>query len=183
MTGEDTSNGQLVHLGGRPVRFDAGMRQAFLEALASGLSNAEACRTAGIALATLHWHIGRDPDFREQYETAKAASVDALVDRAEEAAERALTAETGAQVAGIKILVDHLWRKAGRIAPQKWGERPAVAVMVNEVSSDQEVAKRLAFLEALQLETSHDVSELPAPTETQLVGQMVGQNTSDPENR
>jgi AcrR family transcriptional regulator len=183
MTGEDTSNGHVVNLGGRPVRFDAEMKRTFLEALSSGLSNAEACTAAGIALPTLHWHVSKDPEFRELYESAKAASVDSLIDKAEAAAERALTAESGAQVAGIKILVDHLWKKASRISPQKWGERPTVVALVNEISSDQELAKRLAFVQALQLETSHDVSELPAPTETQLVGQMVGQNTSDPENR
>ena len=95
-------------------------------------------------------HLSRDPEFRERYEIAKAAAVDALIDRAEEAAEQALNAESGARVAGIKVYIEHLWRKASRIAPQKWGERPSVAVVVNDVYDDQEMAKRLAFLNALQ---------------------------------
>jgi hypothetical protein len=62
----------------------------------------------------------------------------------------ALKVESGAQAAGIKIALDHAWRKASRIAPQRWGERPVVAVVVNEISGNQEVAKRLAFLQALE---------------------------------
>jgi hypothetical protein len=151
MAGEHTSNELLVNLGGRPVIFDSDMKERFLEHLCSGLSNAEACAATGIARPTLHLHLSRDPEFRERYEMAKAAAVEALIDLAEEAAESAPRAETGAQVAGIKVYVDHLWRKAARIAPQKWGDRPSVAVaVVNENMSDQELAKRLAFLEALQ---------------------------------
>lgn len=176
MTSEGTSNGQVVNVGGRPVVFDAAMKRTFLEALSSGLSNAEACAVAGLALPTLHWHVSRDAEFRERYESAKAASVDSLIDKAEAAAERALTAETGAQVAAVKVLVDHLWRKASRISPQKWGERPAVAVMVNEISSDQEVAKRLAFLEALNSASARDEYTTPAL----LVGHVVGQTGTDP---
>jgi hypothetical protein len=139
-----------IDRGGRPVVFDDVMKADFLEQLASGLSNGEACGKIGISRPALHWHLSRDHDFRERYEIAKAAAVDTLIDRAEEAAESAVNAETGAQVAGIKVYVDHLWRKAARIAPQKWGERPSVAVVVNDVMSEQEMAKRLAFLEALQ---------------------------------
>jgi hypothetical protein len=139
-----------IDRGGRPVIFDEQMKADFLEQLASGLSNGEACGKIGISRPALHWHLSRDPEFREQYEIAKAAAVDALIDRAEEVAESAVNAETGAQVAGAKVLVDHLWRKASRIAPHRWGERPSVAVVVNDVMSEQEMAKRVAFLEALR---------------------------------
>lgn len=148
---DDTSNCELaINQGGRPVIFDDAMKTDFLEHLASGLSNGEACSKVGISRPALHWHLSRDQDFREAYEAAKAAAVDALIDRAEEAAEKAMNAESGAQVAGIKVFVDHCWRKASRIAPHRWGERPAVAVVVNEVMSEQEMAKRVAFLEALR---------------------------------
>ena len=148
---DETQVGDLsAKLSGRPVIFDAAMKSDFLEQLASGLSNGEACGKIGISRPALHWHLSRDPEFREQYETAKAAAVDSLIDKAEEAAESAMNAESGAQVAGIKVYVDHLWRKASRIAPQKWGERPSVAVVVNDVMSEQDMAKRVAFLEALR---------------------------------
>ena len=139
----------VIDKGGRPVIFNSDMKQAFLERLSSGLSNGEACREIGISRQALHLHLSRDQGFREQYEVAKTSAVDALIDRAEEAAEAAMTAETGAQVAGIKVFVDHCWRKASRIAPQRWGERPAVAVAAVVIEDDQEAAKRLAFLEAL----------------------------------
>jgi hypothetical protein len=148
---DDTGTGELaINQGGRPVIFDSDMKERFLEHLCSGLSNAEACAATGIARPTLHLHLSRDADFRERYEMAKAAAVEALIDLAEEAAESAPRAETGAQVAGIKVYVDHLWRKASRIAPHRWGERPSVAVVVNDIYDDQELAKRLAFLEALR---------------------------------
>jgi hypothetical protein len=140
----------LIDRGGRPVIFDEQMKADFLEQLASGLSNGEACGKVGISRPALHWHLSRDPEFREQYEIAKAAAVDALIDRAEEVAEAAVNAETGAQVAGAKVLVDHLWRKASRIAPHRWGERPSVAVVMPEAMDATEMAKRVAFLQALE---------------------------------
>ena len=71
-----------------------------------------------------------------------------LIDEADRLADMALKVESGAQAAGIKIALDHAWRKASRIAPQRWGERPAV--VVREIAGDQEVVKRLPFLQALE---------------------------------
>lgn len=140
---------KLVNKGGRPVEFGATMKAQVLDLLMAGKSNGEACEAVGISRDTLHRTIAQDAEFREAYQHAKVLSVDTLIDEADRLAELALKAETGAQAAGIKIALDHTWRKAARIAPQRWGERPSVAVVVNEISSDAEMAKRLAFLEAL----------------------------------
>ena len=68
MTDEKQMNVITNSLGGRPVIFDADMKECFLEYLCSGLSNAEACAATGIARPTLHSHLSRDPEFRERYE-------------------------------------------------------------------------------------------------------------------
>jgi hypothetical protein len=147
MTGSQTL---IPNKGGRPVEFGPELRIQLLDLLMAGRSNGEACELVGISRDTLHRTIAKDTAFREAYQQAKVLSVDTLIDEADRLADMALKVESGAQAAGIKIALDHAWRKASRIAPQRWGERPAVAVVVNEISGDQEVAKRLAFLQALE---------------------------------
>lgn len=134
---------------GRPTVFTPDTKDLLLEYIEAGMSNPEACRMLGVQPSGLYLSLSRDPEFRERYEHAKAASVDAHVDEAELAAREARTAETGAQVAGAKVFVDHKWRMAARLAPQRWGEKSSVHV-TGQISDDpQEMAKRVAFLEAL----------------------------------
>lgn len=145
-----------THKRGRPVEFTATAREQLLDLLMSGKSNGEACDAVGISRDTLHRTISKDAEFRDLYQQAKALSVDALIDEGDRLAELALRAETGAQAAGIKIALDHTWRKASRLAPTRWGERPSVAVVVNEINDPGEVARRLAFLEALRSSSGED---------------------------
>ena len=103
----------------------------------------------GVQPSGLYLTLSRDPEFRERYERAKSAAVDALVDEGERATTQALTAESGAQVAGIKVYADYKFKMASRIAPQRWGEKSSVHV-TGQISDDPaEMAKRVAFLEAL----------------------------------
>jgi hypothetical protein len=135
---------------GRPPTLSADDKDLLLEAIAGGLSVRNACRALHVETSTFYLALHREPDFMERYEAAKAAAVDALVHDGEEAVERALTAENGAQVAGIKVYADYKFRMASRIAPQKWGEKAAVHVTGAIADDPQEMAKRVAFLEALQ---------------------------------
>lgn len=135
---------------GRPPSMSADDKDLVLEAIESGMPVRKACRSLGIDVSTFYLTMSREPEFSERYEAAKAAAVDALVHEGEEAAERALTAESGAQVAGIKVYADYKWRMASRIAPQKWGEKASVHVTGALAVDDQEMAKRVAFLEALE---------------------------------
>ena len=137
-----------VNMGGRPQIFTAEMRASFLEELAMGRSNRAACQMVGIAPQTLHLHLARDPDFRDAYTTAKAIAVDALLDEAGELAEAAVHAETGLEVARIRLRIRFLWWQAARIAPRRWGKQ-ASAVVVSTDDADRETAKRAAFLAAL----------------------------------
>lgn len=135
---------------GRPRAMSADDKDLLLEAIAGGLPVRKACQSLHLDTSTFYLELGRSQDFSERYEAAKAAAVDALVHDGEDAAERALTAESGAQVAGIKVYADYKWRMASRIAPQKWGEKSSVHI-TGQISDDpQEMAKRVAFLEALQ---------------------------------
>jgi hypothetical protein len=135
---------------GRPPTLSADDKDLLLEYIASGMSNSKACRMMRIEPSTFYLTLGREPEFMERYQAAKAGAVDAFVDEAEEAAERAQTAETGAQVAGIKVFTDFKKWQAARLAPQRWGEKSSVHV-TGQISDDpQEMAKRVAFLQALQ---------------------------------
>jgi hypothetical protein len=126
------------------------VKDLILEYIEAGYSNPEACGMMHIDPSVLYMTCSRDPDFNERYEAAKRASVDARIHKADVLATQATMAESGAKVAGLKVAIDHEWRKASRIAPQKWGEKSSVHV-TGQVSDDpQELAKRLAFLQALQ---------------------------------
>ena len=135
---------------GRPTVFTPDTKDLILEAIEAGESNAEACRQLGVPASGLYLTLSRDPDFRERYEHAQAAAVDAMVDEAEQAAREARRAESGHQVAGAKVFADFKKWQAARLAPQRWGEKASVHVTGQIDASDQEMAKRIAFLEALQ---------------------------------
>lgn len=135
---------------GRPTVFSADTKDLLLDYIEAGHSNHEACRMLGVQPSGLYLTLSRDPEFRERYERAKASAVDALVDAGEQATAQALTAESGAQVAGIKVFADYKFKMASRLAPQRWGEKSSVHV-TGQISDDpQEMAKRVAFLQALQ---------------------------------
>jgi hypothetical protein len=135
---------------GRPTVFTPDVKDLILEHIEAGLSNHEACRMVGHPHQNFYLTLSRDPEFRERYERAKAGAVDALADEGERVAAQALTAETGAQVAGIKVYADYKKWMASRLAPQRWGEKSSVHV-TGQISDDpQEMAKRVAFLQALQ---------------------------------
>lgn len=134
---------------GRPPALSADDKDLLLEAISSGASNTKACRDLGIEPSTFYLTLNREPDFMERYQAAKAGAVDAVVDEAQEAARDARKARSGAEVAGIKVFVDTQKWIASRLAPQRWGEKATVTVN-SQVSDDTtEMAKRVAFLEAL----------------------------------
>jgi len=135
---------------GRPVEFGLAEKEHLLDLIANGAGNDKACREVGICRATLYRTLSRDPAFSEAYDAAKRGAVDAIVDHCEELAERALHAQTGAEVAGIALAIKFgMWR-AGRIAPRRWGDRADVHITTTVSMDETEMAKRVAFLEALR---------------------------------
>jgi hypothetical protein len=140
---------KMNNLGGRPVEFGSAQRQQLLDLLAGGIGNDKACQEVGICRATLYRTLSREPEFRERYDSAKLGAVDALVDAAEDLACQALHAQTGTQVAGIAVTIKFLLWKAGRLVPRRWGKKTSVHVTSIVSHTDTEMAKRLAFLEAL----------------------------------
>jgi hypothetical protein len=147
---------------GRPTVFTADTKDLILEYIESGMSNPEACRMLGVQPSGLYLTLSRDPDFRERYEQAKAAGVDAIVDEAEQAAHEARRAESGHQVAGAKVFADFKKWQAARLAPNRWGEKAQVHITGQIQADDQEMAKRVAFLEALQGGDDEEGADLQA---------------------
>jgi hypothetical protein len=135
---------------GRPTVFTPDAKDLILEYIEAGYSNTAACQMVGVDVSNLYLTISRDPSFRERYDAAKLAAVDALVDEAHEAAREARRSQNGTEVAGAKLFVDTQKWAAARLAPNRWGEKASITVN-SQVSDDpQELAKRLAFLQALQ---------------------------------
>ena len=134
---------------GRPTVFTPETKDLLLEYIAAGYSNTRACEMLGVEVSNLYVTKSRDPDFQEGYDAAKAAAVDALVDEAQEAARDARRAKDGTEVAGTKLFVDTQKWIAARLAPQRWGDKSTMTLTTQLDSSDQEMAKRIAFLEAL----------------------------------
>lgn len=66
------------------VAFHPGRRDAFLAALASGISVADAALVAGVARRTVYKHRQFDAAFAEAWECALEVSVEQLEDRLEE---------------------------------------------------------------------------------------------------
>lgn len=134
---------------GRPPAISADAKDLVIEAIMSGMSVRKACQSVGVEVATWFLTLGREPELVERYNAARAAGVDALVEDAEEAAEDARRAENGHQVAGAKVYIDHKRWMASRIAPQRWGEKSMVHVS-GQISTDEtDMAKRIAFLQAI----------------------------------
>jgi len=134
---------------GRPTAFTPDTKDLLLEYIASGYPVRKACGMLNIDAPGFYLALSKDPEFNERYEAAKAAAVDALVHDGEEAVERGELAEVGHKVQALKNLADYKFRMASRIAPQKWGDKSTVQLTTQLDSSDQEMAKRIAFLEAL----------------------------------
>jgi hypothetical protein len=134
---------------GRPTVMTPDTKDLLLEYIAAGYPVRKACRMMGIDPPGFYLALSKDAEFNDRYEAAKAAAVDALVHDGEEAVERGELAEVGHKVQALKNLADYKFRMASRIAPQKWGDKSTVQLTTQLESSDQEMAKRIAFLEAL----------------------------------
>jgi hypothetical protein len=135
---------------GRPTVMSKDVQDRLIELIGSGVPNTDACVDVGIDQKTLYNTLQRDPEFFQRYDLAKKATVDALVDRARTVARGAMAATNGAQVQAAKLMWDHEWREAQRLAPQRWGEKAQVELTGRIESSDPaEISKRLAFIEML----------------------------------
>ena len=135
---------------GRPPAMSPEIQDEILEHLEAGKGNREACQMVGISHECLYSTIARNAEFADRYRQAKQAAVDALVDEANNVNRLALGAETGAAVAAHKHLADALRWEASRRVPQRWGEKASVELTGRvDITDQQELAKRLAFIEAM----------------------------------
>lgn len=154
---------------GRPTVFTPDCKDLILEYIEAGYSNEDACSMVGLPHQNFYLTISRDQSFRERYEAAKAVAVEAVVDAADREASKVLAAENGTQVAAAKVFIDHKWKMASRLAPNRWGEKASITVN-SQVSDDpQELAKRLAFLQALNGNGPGDDAEPAGDEEESLV--------------
>lgn len=135
---------------GRPTVFTPDVKDLVLEYIEAGASNSDACNMVGVEPSSLYATLNRDPEFAERYVQAKAGAVEAMVDDAEQAAQQARTAQNGNEVAGAKVFIDFKKWQAARLAPNRWGEKAQVHVTGQISTDDQDMAKRVAFLEAMK---------------------------------
>lgn len=135
---------------GRPPAMSPDVQERALELIEQGKGNRELCQELGISHETFYATLARDAEFSDRYGVAKRQSVDALVDQAREVNRQALGAKAGHEVQAHKHLADALRWEAARRAPTKWGEKAVVEIAGQiDLTDRHELAKRLAFLEAM----------------------------------
>jgi hypothetical protein len=141
---------ELKKTRGRPPSMSPEMIEKALELIEQGKVNLEVSQALGISHETFYATLARDRDFSERYAVVKRQSTEVLVDQARQVNRDALTAENGHQVAAHKHLADALRWEAARRAPTKWGEKAVVEITGQiDLTDRDELAKRLAFLEAM----------------------------------
>lgn len=153
-------------MAGRPTKFNAELKQKFLEALldVGGIEGA-ACKIVGINHATLIRHKDKDPEFAKAVEEHKALSADTIEAEAYRRAVQGVDEPVffnGVTVGHVKRYSDRLLDKLLTAAkPDKYGNKSTVSV---EGKITHEVAikakhKIMGNLEKIIESTCEEVSQ------------------------
>lgn len=96
------------------------------EHVANGESLNSFCAARGFAYVTVLDWINADPVRSENYARAREERADAVFESLDEVSERAVTAETAVEVAGLRLKADNIKWKLARMSPKKYGDKLAV---------------------------------------------------------
>lgn len=97
-----------------------------LTAMEDGLSLRAACEQCDLAPSTFLLWVDGDPELAEHYARARDRLLDAKAEELEEIGERAATAETAVEVAGLRLLSDNRKWLLSKLAPKKYGDKVAI---------------------------------------------------------
>jgi hypothetical protein len=118
-----------------------------LSEMQAGVSLRKACEKQDIAASTFMGWLDGDADLSEQYTRAREAMLDRQAEELEDIGERASRAETGAQVAGLRLLADNRKWLLSKLAPKKYGEKLEIEQRTTLTDlSEEQLNARLAKL-------------------------------------
>ena len=94
-----------------------------LEGMADGESLRKCCVAAGVSISTFLSWVAADKSLAEQYAHARARMIDAQAEALEDIGDRAATAESAVEVAGLRLKSDNRKWLLSKLAPKKYGEK------------------------------------------------------------
>lgn len=94
-----------------------------LEAMENGESLRKACGAFGTSVSAFMRWVSQDKALEEQYAGARARLLDIRAEELEDIGERAASAESAVEVAGLKLLSDNRKWLLSKLAAKKYGER------------------------------------------------------------
>lgn len=96
---------------------------AVLEAMEGGNSLRQACEANAVAIGSFLRWVEDDRELAEHYMRARARLLDAKAEELEDIGERAASAETAVEVAGLRLLSDNRKWLLSKLAPKKYGDK------------------------------------------------------------
>lgn len=88
-----------------------------------GMSLRKACVKRGVPASTVIDFVNSDKELAEQYAHARARLIEYQAEELEEIGERAASAETAVEVAGLRLQSDNRKWLLSKLAPKKYGDR------------------------------------------------------------
>lgn len=94
-----------------------------LEEMGKGVSLRQACQVHEVPIGTFFYWLDQDKELLEHYTQARARLLDVKAEELEEIGERAASAETAVEVAGLRLLSDNRKWLLSKLAPKKYGDK------------------------------------------------------------
>ena len=94
-----------------------------LASMEDGLSLRKACDLAEVSVTVFLRWVDADKELQEQYARTRARLLDVKAEELEEIGERAASAETTVEVAGLRLLSDNRKWLLSKLAPKKYGDK------------------------------------------------------------
>ncbi len=115
------ANGETESFG-----FDVEKVLLILMTMEEGLSLRAACASNDVAPSTFLRWVDADSELAEQYTRARGRLLDVKAEELEEIGERAASAKTAVEVAGLRLQSDNRKWLLSKLVPKKYGEKLAV---------------------------------------------------------
>lgn len=97
-----------------------------LAAMEGGASLRQACEQVGVPAGTFLGWCDADTELAEHYARARERMLDMKAEELEEIGERAATAETAVEVAGLRLLSDNRKWLLSKLMPKRYGDKVAI---------------------------------------------------------
>lgn len=102
------------------------MAPLVIAGMEDGMSLRESCEKNAVAPSSFMRWVEEDAALAEHYTRARARLLDLKAEELEDIGERAATAETAVEVAGLRLLSDNRKWLLSKLAPKKYGDKLAL---------------------------------------------------------